>query len=117
MLHIIIIYDCVKFQGKLVNQTWENGQKTSFGSDFGPSGPNSGRQFFCFLLFFSKICLGQSLYIMVSYHHVQYQKKEQKIIQPWENLVTDGQTDRQTDRQTDDIYFIGRYPTNVERPT
>ena len=50
---------------------------------------------------------------MVSYHHVQYQKKEQKIIQSWENLVTD----RQTDGRTDDIYFIGRYPTNVERPT
>ena len=37
--------------------------------------------FFVFCCFFSKICLGQSLYIMVGYHHVQYQKKEQKIIQ------------------------------------
>ena len=35
--------------------------------------------------------LRQSLKIMVSYHHVQYQKK--LIIQSWENLVTDGQTD------------------------
>ena len=49
--------------------------------------------------FFSKIWLRQSLDIMVSYHHVQYQKK--LMIQSRENLVTDGRTDRWTDRQTD----------------
>ena len=52
---------------------------------------------------------------MVSYHHVQYHKK----------LMTgrqaDGQTDRHTDGQTDiqtkkSGDFIGRCPTNVERP-
>ena len=48
--------------------------------------------FFCF--FFSKIWFRQSLDIMDSYHHVQYQIKI--MIQPWENLVTDGRTDRQT---------------------
>ena len=46
--------------------------------------------------FFSIIWLGQSLDIMVSYHHVQYQKK--LMIQFWEMLVTDGQTDGQRDR-------------------
>ena len=51
---------------------------------------------------------------MVSYHHVQYQKK--LMIQSWENLVTDRQTDRRTDRQTDESDFIGRCPTNVKRP-
>ena len=40
---------------------------------------------------------------MVSYHHVQYQKK--LTIQSWENLVMDGQTD--TDRRMDDSDFIG----------
>ena len=35
------------------------------------------------------------------------------MIQSWENLVTDGQTDRQMDESN----FIGRCPTNVERPT
>ena len=55
---------------------------------------------------FSKIWLRQSLDIMVSYHHVQYQKK--LMIQSWENLLTDGQTD-----QSD---FIGRCLTNVKRP-
>ena len=55
---------------------------------------------------FSKIWLRQSLDIMVSYHHVQYQKK--LMIQSWENLVTDCQTD-----QSD---FTGRCLTNVKRP-
>ena len=62
--------------------------------------------------FFSKIWLHQSLDIMVSYHHVQYQKKLK--IQSWENLVTDRWTDRQTDGQTDRSDFIGRCLTDVE---
>ena len=51
-------------------QTQENGKKPHFGPDLGLFGPNSGSKFF-----FSKIWLRQSLYILVSYHHVQYQKK------------------------------------------
>ena len=47
--------------------------------------------------------------IMVSYHHLQYQKK--LLIQSWQNLVMDGRTDGQTDESD----FIGRSPTNVER--
>ena len=99
-------------------------------------GPNLGCQFF---FFFSKIWLHQSLDIMVSYHHVQYQKK--LMIQSPENLVTDGQTDRWTDRLTDrqmdqwtnrwtdgrtdgwmdggkmdESDFIGSCPTNIEHP-
>ena len=35
------------------------------------------------------------------------------MIQSWENLVTDGRADRRTDEESD---FIGRCPTNVERP-
>ena len=72
-----------------MNQTCENGKKSSFGPKFGRSGPNSGRQ-----IFFSKIWLRQSLDIMVSYHYVQYQKK--LMIQSQENLVTGRQTDGQT---------------------
>ena len=48
------------------------------GSKFGP------------LNFFKKLWLRQSLDIMVSYHHVQYDKKI--MIQSSENLVTDKQT-------------------------
>ena len=42
MLDIVASYHCIKFQGKLMNQTWENGKKTSFGPDFGPFGLNLG---------------------------------------------------------------------------
>ena len=52
-------------------QTQENGEKPYFGPDLGLLGQNSGRHFF----FLSKIWLRQSLYIIVSYYHVQYQKK------------------------------------------
>ena len=52
--------------------------------------------------------LASSLDIIVSYHHVQYQKK----LQSWENVVTDGQTDG----QTDESYISVRCPTNVKRP-
>ena len=34
------------------------------------------------------------------------------MIHSWENLVTDGRTDGQTDESD----FIGRCPTDVERP-
>ena len=56
--------------------------------------------------FLSKIWLHQSLDIMVSYHHVQYQKK--LMIQSWENLVRDRQTGRRMDGWT------GRW---TDRPT
>ena len=62
-------------------------------------------------IFFSKIWVRQSLDIMVSYHHVQYQKKLK--IQSWEILAIDWQTDGQTEESD----FIGRCPTNMERPT
>ena len=55
---------------------------------------------------------------MVSYNHVQHQKKI--MIQSWENLVavgwTDGRTKEQAVGQTDKNDFIGRCPINVERP-
>ena len=69
ILDIVASYHYMQFQEKLMNQTWENGKKPSFGFDFDPFGPNSGHQFF-----FSKIWLRQSLDIMVSYHHAQYLK-------------------------------------------
>ena len=111
MLDIVASYHCMQFQGKLKNQTWETGKKTLLlGLILA--------QIWATNFFFSKIWLCQSLEIMVSYHHVQYQKK--LMIQSWENLVMDGQTDRQTkkrtDGQTDESDFIGCCLTNVERP-
>ena len=55
-------------------QALENGEKPRFGPDLDPLGLKSGRVFFFF--FFSKtLALSDSLDIMVSNHHVQYQKK------------------------------------------
>ena len=85
MLDIVASYYCMQFQVKPMNQSWENNKKPSFGPNFFPFGPNLGHQ-----IFFSKIRLNQSVDIMVSYHHVQYQKK--LMIQSWENVVTDRQT-------------------------
>ena len=42
MLDIVRSYHCMQFQGKLMNQTWENGKKPSFWTDFSPFGPNVG---------------------------------------------------------------------------
>ena len=56
--------------------------------------------FYLFIyFFFSKIWLRQSLDLMLSYHHVQYQEK--LMIQSWENLVTDERTDGRTDGRTE----------------
>ena len=49
-----------------------------------------------------QIFLKKIIGVMVSYHHVQYQKKV--MIQSWENLVTDGQTNK------------GDFKGNVEHP-
>ena len=68
MLEIVASSHCMQFQGKLIIKTQENGELL-FWAKLCLFGPNSGRQFF-----FKKIWPCQSLDIMVSYHHVQYQK-------------------------------------------
>ena len=50
MLDIVASYHCLQFQRKVMNQTWENYKKPSFGTNFGPFGPNLGSK-----NFFSKI--------------------------------------------------------------
>ena len=40
MLDIVTSYNCMQFQGKLMNQTWENDKKNSFEPDFSPFGKN-----------------------------------------------------------------------------
>ena len=113
MLDIIASYHRMQFQGKLKIQSQENGEKPHFGSNLGPSGPNSGHILFFF--FFFEIWPPWSLDIMVSYHHVQYQEK--LMIQSWENLVIDERMNRWTDGGTDDQRrVIGRCQTNVTHP-
>ena len=43
--------------------------------------------------------------------------KIRKTNDPILRKLSDGRTDRQTGGQTDESDFIGRCPTNVERPT
>ena len=50
MLYIVASYHCMQFQVKLMNQTWENGKKPSFGLDFDPFCPNLGPNFFSWIL-------------------------------------------------------------------
>ena len=65
-------------------------------------GPDSARwaQIRSAKCLFSKIWYRQSLDIMVSYQHVQYQKKTEDPIL----------------RQVEESDFMGRCPTNPERP-
>ena len=55
MLDIVASYHRMQYQGKLMNQTWENGKKTNFESNFGLFGPNLGPLIF-FLGFTSNRC-------------------------------------------------------------
>ena len=98
------LYAISRKTNDLNSRKWK---KNSFWAWFRTVGSKFGPQIF---FFFSKIYLLQSLDILVSYHHVQYQKK--LIIQSSENLVTDGRTEGQT-YESD---LIGCCPTNVERP-
>ena len=78
MLNIVASYHCMQFQGKLMNQTWENVKKPSFGPNFGPFGPNLGPK-----TFFRGIYLSKMLHIVASYHCMQFQGKLMNQI--WES--------------------------------
>ena len=99
----------MQFHRKLVNQTWENGEKPSSGPGFNPFGPNSGCKFFF-----------KYLALSVTRYHGQLSwstiSESNLMMQSWENLVTDGRTDGQADKQMDESDFRGRSPTNIERP-
>ena len=69
MLDIVASYHCMQLQGKLMSQTWENGKKPSFRTNFDPFGPNLGPK-----IFFHEFYLYYMLDIIVaSYHHMQFQ--------------------------------------------
>ena len=70
MLDIIASYHYMRFQGKLMNQTSENGRKPSFGLNVGPFGPNLGPK-----IFFPIFYIYQMLEIVASYHCMQFQGK------------------------------------------
>ena len=51
MLDIVASYHWMQFQGKILNQTWENDKKPSFGTDFGPFGWNLGPKHFIHIFY------------------------------------------------------------------
>ena len=100
MLNIIVSYNCIQYQGKLMNQTWENGRKPSFAPDFGPNlvpiffffGFTSTRCYALlqaiivwdwFWLLLPKFYLCYILGIIASYRCMQFQGKPMN--QTWEN--------------------------------
>ena len=78
MLEVIASYHFMQFQGKAMTQTWENGKKPSFETDFGSFGPNLGP-----IIFFHGFYLNYMLDIIASYHCMQYQGK--LMNQTWDN--------------------------------
>ena len=79
---------------KTYDQNSRKWQKTSFWVWFRLVG------LLFFFFFFSKLWFCQSLDIIVSYHHVQYQRK--LMIRSLEHLVTGTRTYGRTDSQTSD---------------
>ena len=102
MFGIVSSYRCMQFQGRLMNQTWENVKKPSFGPDFDPFGPNSGRN----ILFKNQVP-------SVTRYHRQLSSCTllEKIKDPVLKKLSG-----QTDRLTDESDFMGRCPINVKRP-
>ena len=68
MLYILASFHCMQFQGKLMNQTWENGKKPSLG--LGSLWPKFGPK-----IFLNGFYLYQMLDIVASYLCMQFQGK------------------------------------------
>ena len=73
MLDIVASYHCMQFQGKLMNQTWENDKKPSFWPDFGPFGQNLASP-----LLDVRHCCKLSLYIIS-------RKTNESNLRKWQN--------------------------------
>ena len=71
MLDIVPSCNPVQYQEKLMIQTWENVEKSNFGSNFGPK--NVLREFYLYY----------ELDIVPSYHPMQFKRKLMK--ETWEN--------------------------------
>ena len=96
MVEIVASYHCMQFQGKLMIQTQENGEKAHFGSDLGPLDLNSGRENSFF----------KNLASSVTRYHGQLSSCtiSEKTNYPILRKLSEGQTDGQKEESD----FIGR---------
>ena len=81
-LDIAPSYHPIQFTAKLINQTWENGQKNYFAPTFGLFGPNLGLK-----IFFHRLYLYQYLDNVPSYHPMQFKRKLKKLEKMTKNLI------------------------------
>ena len=94
----------MQFQGKLMIQTQEKGEKLHFGPDLSPFAQ----------IRTAKIAFQKSVFFSVTRYHGQLSSCTilEKTNDPFLKKLCDGQTGGQTDKSD----FIGHCPTNVERP-
>ena len=89
----------MEFQGNLMVQTQENGEKPYFGPNLGPLDPNLGRQLFCQKYGVESHYISWSAIIICN-----IRKTNHPISRKFSDERTDrranGQTDRWTDRRT-----------------
>ena len=74
MLDIVASYHCMRLQGKLTNQIWENDEKPSFRTNSEPFRPDLG------LNIFHEFNLYYMLQIVESYHSFSVSRKTNKPI-------------------------------------
>ena len=95
MVKIVARYYCIQFQGKLMNQNWENGKNLSFGPNWAIWLKFMPRNSFFFF---------KNLASSVTRYQCQlpaFTISKKLVIQSWENSVMDGRTDVQNDGQKD----------------
>ena len=90
MLHIVASYHCMQFHGKLIPNL-NKCKKPSFRPNFGPFGPNSGRQFFFF--FFLNMAPSVSRYHGQLSSCTIPEKTNHPILTKLSDGLTDGRTD------------------------
>ena len=86
----------MQFQGKLMNPTCENGEKSNFGPDLGTLDPNLGRQ----NLFFKNLAPSVTRYYGQLSSCTITEKTNDPILRKISDGLTDIGMDRRTDRQT-----------------
>ena len=80
-----------------MNKTRGNGKRASFGSYFGPFGPNLDCHFFFFFFFFKNLS-----WSVTRYHGQQSCTISEKTNDPILRKLGDGQTDGGTEGQVDE---------------